>query len=45
MRSVLYEQSWSILDDHLRHLLLMMDSDCPLAFRHKNGEYICRGFL
>ena len=23
-----------------RHLLLMMDFDCPLAFRHKNGEYI-----
>ena len=23
-----------------RHLLLMMDFDCPLAFRHKKGEYI-----
>ena len=23
-----------------RHLLLMMDFDCPLAFRHKKREYI-----
>ena len=21
----------------------MMDYDCPLAFCHKKGEYICRG--
>ena len=45
MSFVLCERIWSILDDHLRHLLLMMDSDCPLAFRHKKGEYICSGFL
>ena len=36
------EQIWSILDSHLCHLLLMM-SECPLAIRHKKGEYICRG--
>ena len=23
----------------------MMVSDCPLAFRHKKGEYTCRGVL
>ena len=23
----------------------MMVSNCPLAFRHKKGEYTCRGFL
>ena len=27
---------------HLRHLLLMMVSDCPLAFCPKKGEYTCR---
>ena len=36
------EQIWSILNDRLRHFLLMM-SECPLAIRHKMGEYICRG--
>ena len=40
MRSVPYEQSWHNFDDPHRHLLLMMDFDCPLAFRHKKGEYI-----
>ena len=40
MSSVLFEQIWHILDVRLRHLLLMMDSDCPLAFRHKKGKYI-----
>ena len=42
MSFVLYEWIWSILDDCLRHLLLMM-SDCPFAIHHKKGEYICRG--
>ena len=36
------EQIWSILDDYLCHLPLMM-SDCPLEICHKKGEYICRG--
>ena len=27
---------WQVLDDLL---LLMMSLDCPLAIRHKNGEY------
>ena len=36
------EQIWSILDSHLRHLLLMM-IDCPLEICHKKGEYICKG--
>ena len=35
----LYERIWRVFDDHLSHLLLMM-SDCPLAIRHKKGEYI-----
>ena len=30
---------WQVLDD-LLHLLLMMILDCPLAIRHKKGEYI-----
>ena len=37
------EQIWRVLDDRLHHLLLMMSHDCPLAIRHKKGEYICRG--
>ena len=40
MRSVLYAQSWHSFDDLHCHLLLMMDFDYPLAFRHKKGEYI-----
>ena len=40
MRSVPCEPSWHSFDDPHRHLLLMMDFDCPLAFRHKKGEYI-----
>ena len=28
-----------------RHLLLMMVFDCPLAFRHKKGEYTYEMFL
>ena len=27
-------------DENHRHLLLMMDFDCPLVFHHKKGEYI-----
>ena len=47
MKSMPCEQSWHSFDDPHRHLLLMMDFDCPLAFHHKKGEYIwdiCRGF-
>ena len=40
MRFVLCAQSWHSFDDLHCHLLLMMDFDCLLAFRHKNGEYI-----
>ena len=40
MRFVDCAQSWHNFDDLHRHLLLMMDFDCPLAFRHKKGEYI-----
>ena len=35
MRFVDCAQSWHNFDDPHRHLLLMMDFDCPLAFRHK----------
>ena len=32
---------WRVFDSLLHHLLLMMMSlDCPLAIRHKKGEYI-----
>ena len=40
MRYVLCAQSWHSFDDLHHHLLLMMDFDCLLAFRHKKGEYI-----
>ena len=40
MRFVDYAQSWHSFNDLHRHLLLMMDFDCPLAFRHKKGKYI-----
>ena len=40
MRFVLRMQSWHSFDNLHRHLLLMMDFDCPLAFRRKKGEYI-----
>ena len=42
MKSVLCTQSWHSFDDRHCHLLLMMDFDCPLAFRHKKREYIFR---
>ena len=31
---------WRVLDGLLHHLLLMMSPNCPLAIRHKKGEYI-----
>ena len=40
MNSVLCKRFWHIFNVHLHHLLLMMESDCPFAFRHKKGEYI-----
>ena len=50
MRSMLCTQSWYSFDDPYRHLLLMMDFYCPLAFCHKKGEDIlvlstCRVFV
>ena len=39
MSSVLCERIRRIFDVCLRHLLLMIVSDCPLAFRHKKREY------
>ena len=37
----LYEQIWRVLEGLLHRLhLLMMILDCPLAIRHKKGEYI-----
>ena len=44
MRLEVYEQIWHGFRVLRRHLLLMMDFDCPLAFRHKKGEYIERCF-
>ena len=40
MRFVACARIWHDFDVLHRHLLLMMDFDCPLAFRHKKGEYI-----
>ena len=39
MRFVVCERIWHGFDVLHHHLLLMMDFDCPLAFRHKKGEY------
>ena len=44
MRLEVCEQIWHGFGVLHRHLLLMMDFDCPLAFRHKKGEYIERCF-
>ena len=41
MRFVICEQIWYGFNVLHRHLVLMMDFDYPLAFRHKKGEYIC----
>ena len=38
------EQIWHGFRVLHRHLLLIMVLDCPLAFRHKKGEYICDVF-
>ena len=38
MRFVACTQSWYSFNDPHHHLLLMMDFDCPLAFRHKKGS-------
>ena len=38
------EQIWYGFGVLHRHLLLMLDFDCPLAFRHKKREYICDVF-
>ena len=40
MRSVACAHCWYSFEDPHCHLLLMMDLDYPLAFRHKKGEYI-----
>ena len=40
MRFVVCVQIWHGFHVFHHHLLLMMDFDCPLAFRHKKGEYI-----
>ena len=37
MRFMACTRSWHSFDDSDRHLLLMMDFDCPLAFRDKKG--------
>ena len=34
------DEIWHGFDVIHRHLLLMMDFDCPLAFHPKKGEYI-----
>ena len=44
MRLEVYKQIWHDFGVLHCHLLLMMDFDCPLAFRHKKGEYIERCF-
>ena len=45
MRSMDCAQSWHSFVDPHRHLLLMMDFDCPSAFRHKKREYIFRALV
>ena len=42
MRFVVCERIWHGFDVLHRHLLLMMDFDCLLAFHHKKGVYILR---
>ena len=37
MRFVVYERIWHGFDILHHCLLVMMDFDCPLAFRHKKG--------
>ena len=45
MRLEVYEHIWHGFGVLHRHLLLMMDFDCPLAFRHKKEEYTYEMFL
>ena len=45
MRSVLCAQSWHSFNDLHHHLLLMMNFDCLLAFRHKKGKYIFEHYV
>ena len=45
MRFVVYARIWHGFDILHRHLLLMMDFDCPLAFHHKKGEYIFEHYV
>ena len=40
MRFVACMRIWHGFDLLHRYLILMMGFDCPLAFRHKKGEYI-----
>ena len=40
MRFVVCKQIWHGFDVLHRHLLLIMDFNCPLAFRYEKGEYI-----
>ena len=42
MRFVVCERIWHGFDVLHRHLFFMIDFDCPLAFRHKKGEFILR---
>ena len=44
MRFVVCKRIWHSFDVLHYHLLLMMDFDCPLAFRHKKGEYMLGAF-
>ena len=39
------EQIWHDFGVLHHHLLLMMNFDCPLAFRHKKEEYIFESTL
>ena len=45
MRFVAGKQIWHGFDILHRHLLLMMDFDCPLAFRHKKGSSFLHLYL
>ena len=42
MRFVVCEWIWHGFDVLHHHVLMIMDFDCPLAFRHKKWEYILR---
>ena len=40
MNFMLYEQIWRMLEVLLHKLHPLMSHDCPLAIRHKKGDYI-----